>query len=157
MSLSAVPADLGEASAPPQRYAAEGADMLFIEAPHSVAEIDRIAEEVDASLLFNVVPGGKPPGISDEGLARLEFRLAIYPGAVLAPVASAAVHALSRMSARPAGDLVGPASSAPSGSTNGPNSTSATARGHNTKGDRHGHDHDRKDPSASPGTRAGLG
>jgi 2-methylisocitrate lyase-like PEP mutase family enzyme len=83
--------------------------MLFVEAPHSVAEIERIAKEVDASLVFNVVPGGKSRGISDEDLARLGFRLAIYPGAVLAPVANAAVHALSRMSGRPAGDLVGPA------------------------------------------------
>jgi 2-methylisocitrate lyase-like PEP mutase family enzyme len=103
------PADLDEAIARAQRYAAEGADMLFVEAPQSVAEIERIAKEVDAPLLLNAVPGGKSPAISDEDLARLGFRLAIYPGAVLVPVANAAVHALSRMSGRQAGDLVGPA------------------------------------------------
>jgi 3-isopropylmalate/(R)-2-methylmalate dehydratase large subunit len=58
---------------------------------------------------------------------------------VLAPVANAAVHALSRMSGRPPTiSSAQPASSVPSGSTNGSNSTGATARGHNTKGDRMG-------------------
>jgi hypothetical protein len=36
--------------------------MLFVEAPQSVAEIERIAKEADAPLLFNVVPGASHPG-----------------------------------------------------------------------------------------------
>ncbi|WP_344593443.1 isocitrate lyase/PEP mutase family protein [Actinomadura vinacea] len=91
-----------------RRYAAEGADLVFVEAPESSEEIERVAAEIDAPLLFNVVPSGRSPRIDDAGLERLGFRIAIYPGALLAPFAAAAAGALSRMGGRDLGDLAGP-------------------------------------------------
>jgi 2-methylisocitrate lyase-like PEP mutase family enzyme len=98
-------------------YAEAGADVIFIEAPESVEEVEQIAREIDAALLLNVVPGGRTPEISPARLSELGFRIAIYPGVALAAVAQAAVGALSElahtnaieMSADPAGffDLFG--------------------------------------------------
>ncbi|MGW4244751.1 isocitrate lyase/PEP mutase family protein, partial [Nocardia sp. NPDC004722] len=42
-------------------YAAAGADVLFVEAPQGIAEIERIAREVKAPLLINQVIGGLTP------------------------------------------------------------------------------------------------
>ena len=78
-----------------RRYAAEGADLIFVEAPRSRAEIERIAAEVDAPLLFNVVPSGRTPDIPDADLERLGFRMAIHPGALLEPVVAAMSAALA--------------------------------------------------------------
>jgi 2-methylisocitrate lyase-like PEP mutase family enzyme len=103
------PAGMDEALARAKRYAAEGADMIFVEAPESRDEIERIAAEVDAPLLFNVVPGGRSPEIGDAELERLGFRLAIYPGALLGPVAAAMADALAGLGGLPAGETAGPA------------------------------------------------
>jgi 2-methylisocitrate lyase-like PEP mutase family enzyme len=86
-----------EAIARARRYAEIGADLIFVEAPTSVEEVERIAAEVDAPLLLNVVPGGRTPEIAPERLAELGYRVAIHPGAILGPVASAAMNALSAL------------------------------------------------------------
>jgi 2-methylisocitrate lyase-like PEP mutase family enzyme len=98
------PAGIGEAIDRANQYAAAGADVIFVEAPQTRAEIERIAAEVKAPLLFNVVPGGRSPDISDSDLERLGFRLAIYPGALLGPVASAMAETLARMGGRDPGE-----------------------------------------------------
>jgi 2-methylisocitrate lyase-like PEP mutase family enzyme len=109
------PAGIEEAIDRANHYAAAGADVIFVEAPQTRAEIERIAAEVKAPLLFNVVPGGHSPEISDKDLELLGFRLAIYPGALLGPVASAMAETLARMAGRHHGDttasgkIVGPA------------------------------------------------
>jgi 2-methylisocitrate lyase-like PEP mutase family enzyme len=89
------------------KYAAEGTDVIFVEAPESREEIERVAAEVSAPLLFNVVPGGRSPAISDADLERLGFRLAIYPGALLGPAAAAMASALAQMGGRDAGEITG--------------------------------------------------
>jgi 2-methylisocitrate lyase-like PEP mutase family enzyme len=88
------PAGLDEAIARAHRYAAEGADMIFVEAPQSMEEIERIAAEVQAPLVFNVVPAGRTPAVPDADLEKLGFRMAIYPGALLQPVTAAMAAAL---------------------------------------------------------------
>jgi 2-methylisocitrate lyase-like PEP mutase family enzyme len=105
------PAGIEEAIDRANQYAAAGADVIFVEAPQTRAEIERIAAEVKAPLLFNVVPGGRSPEISDHDLELLGFRLAIYPGALLGPVASAMAETLARMGGRDPGETTaaGPA------------------------------------------------
>jgi 2-methylisocitrate lyase-like PEP mutase family enzyme len=108
---------ISEAISRARRYAEIGADLIFVEAPQSVQEVEVIAAEVSVPLLLNVVPGGLTPEIDAARLAELGFRVAIHPGAVLGPVAEAAMSALSalaktaplRTSADPAGffDLFG--------------------------------------------------
>ena len=55
------PLGVDEAIDRANRYAAAGADVIFVEAPQSVDEIEQIAEEVAAPLLINLVAGGTDP------------------------------------------------------------------------------------------------
>jgi 2-methylisocitrate lyase-like PEP mutase family enzyme len=91
------PRGIEEAIARGRRYAEVGADVIFIEAPESVADVERIARELDAPLLLNIVPGGRTPELAPERLSELGYRIAIHPGAVLGPVAKAALEALSSL------------------------------------------------------------
>ena len=81
------------------RYAAEGADMIFVEAPQSLAELARIAREVPAPLLVNMVAGGLTPELTTERLAQLGYRVAIHPGAALGAAAVAMLHSLAALAA----------------------------------------------------------
>ncbi len=75
-----------------RRYREAGADMLFVEAPQSVQEIETIARTLDdVPLLFNYAEGGKTPPVSHEFLRELGFRLVIFPISVLL-VATAAIR-----------------------------------------------------------------
>jgi 2-methylisocitrate lyase-like PEP mutase family enzyme len=66
------------------RYARAGADVIFIEAPRSIEEIERIAREVEAPLLINLVLGGMTPLESATRLQELGYAIAIHPSNPLA-------------------------------------------------------------------------
>jgi 2-methylisocitrate lyase-like PEP mutase family enzyme len=89
------PLGIDEAITRANQYASLGADVIFVEAPQTVEEIERIAAEVRAPLLLNVVPGGLTPEVDHSRLAELGYRLAIHPGAALAAVVPAVVNALT--------------------------------------------------------------
>lgn len=97
------PLGIDEAITRADRYASLGADVIFVEAPQSIEEIERIAAEVHAPLLLNVVPGGLTPQIDHDRLAELGYRLAIHPGVALAAVLPAAVEALTALGAQAPG------------------------------------------------------
>jgi 2-methylisocitrate lyase-like PEP mutase family enzyme len=65
------------------RYAQAGADVIFVEAPQDTGEIERIAREVDAPLLINLVPGGMTPLESASRLQELGYAIAIHPSNLL--------------------------------------------------------------------------
>lgn len=79
------------------RYAEAGAELLFVEAPRSTDEIERVAREVSAPLLINVVEGGLTPEMSADRLTELGFRLAIHPTAVINAAAGAIAHTLGEL------------------------------------------------------------
>jgi 2-methylisocitrate lyase-like PEP mutase family enzyme len=79
------------------RYAEVGADVIFVEAPRSLAELERIAREVSAPLLVNLVAGGLTPDVPPERLTALGYRIAIHPGAALAAGAGAMLRALAAL------------------------------------------------------------
>lgn len=61
-------------------YADAGADVLFVEAPESRAELGRVADELgDVPLLANMVEGGKTPLVPADELAEMGFDVALYP------------------------------------------------------------------------------
>ncbi|WP_078282036.1 isocitrate lyase/PEP mutase family protein [Mycobacteroides franklinii] len=60
-------------------YAVAGADIVFIEAPQGTDEIERIAREVHAPLLINLVLGGLTPLESTQRLTELGYAIAIHP------------------------------------------------------------------------------
>ncbi len=91
------PLGIGEAISRGCAYAESGADVIFVEAPETIDEIELIAREIDAPLLLNVVPGGRTPEIAPGRLAELGFRIAIHPGVALGAVARAAIGALSEL------------------------------------------------------------
>lgn len=66
------------------RYARAGADIIFVEAPQDTGEIVRIASEVDAPLLINLVLGGMTPQESAVRLQELGYAIAIHPSNLLA-------------------------------------------------------------------------
>ncbi len=76
-------------------YAETGADMIFVEAPQSVEEIERIAQEVKAPLLINMFWGGKTPLVPADKLAALGYRLVIVPS----DLQRAAIRAMQRAAA----------------------------------------------------------
>ncbi len=65
-------------------YGRAGADVIFVEAPQSVEEIERIAREVETPLLINLVLGGMTPLESATRLQELGFAIAIHPSNPLA-------------------------------------------------------------------------
>ena len=83
---------LDEAIARGKAFAKAGADIIFIEAPESAEEFERVGSSIDAWLIANMVPSGKSPVIERADLIRYGFDLAIYPSAGMA-VACAAVEA----------------------------------------------------------------
>ncbi len=65
-----------------EAYAEAGADVLFIEAPGSRAEMEAIAARFAPRLplLANMVEGGRTPLASTDELGAIGFRLVIFPG-----------------------------------------------------------------------------
>jgi 2-methylisocitrate lyase-like PEP mutase family enzyme len=76
------------------RYAAAGADVIFVEAPQGEDEIERIAREVDGPLLINLVLGGLTPLQSADRLRELGYAIAIHPSDALARFTLAALQAM---------------------------------------------------------------
>ena len=75
-------------------YARAGADVIFVEAPQSAEEVERIAKEVEAPLLINLVQGGLTPDGGPEFLQSLGYAIAIYPGHLLMAAAEGMIAAL---------------------------------------------------------------
>jgi 2-methylisocitrate lyase-like PEP mutase family enzyme len=73
-----------------RRYRDAGADVLFIEALVSEAEIEAAAAAFpDVPLLFNWAEGGKTPPVSLDRLTELGYRIVIFPiGTLLAATAA---------------------------------------------------------------------
>lgn len=72
-----------------ERYAAAGADVLFVEAPPGLADLKAVATRLGGRvpLLANMVEGGKTPILSAEELGALGYRIAIFPGGLARAVA----------------------------------------------------------------------
>ena len=80
---------LDEALRRGEAYAKAGADVLFIESPESVEELEKIGRAFDMPLLVNVVEGGRTPQLPPAELQKLGFSLAIYPASGFLAVAKA--------------------------------------------------------------------
>ncbi len=78
--------DRGEA------YLEAGVDMLFVEAPQSLAEIETIVQRFAgrAPLMANMIEGGRTPAVDAAGLEGLGFRFVIFPGGVVRALAATA-------------------------------------------------------------------
>jgi 2-methylisocitrate lyase-like PEP mutase family enzyme len=70
--------DLDEALRRAERYLRAGADGLFVEAPQSMAEIERIGRAFDVPQIANPLMGGKTPVLAPQELGALGFSAAVY-------------------------------------------------------------------------------
>ena len=73
---------------------AAGADIAFVEALQSEAEIAAVPRLVKGPCLLNLVPGGKTPNIPLADVAAMGYRIAILPGLLLLAVLDAGDAAL---------------------------------------------------------------
>jgi len=77
-----------------ERYRAAGADVIFVEAPTSLAQLEVIGQRFSGvPLLYNMAASGKTPDLDNATMARLGFRVAIFPNWLLL----AAIPAMRRM------------------------------------------------------------
>ncbi|WP_227378619.1 isocitrate lyase/PEP mutase family protein [Haladaptatus halobius] len=62
-----------------EAYLDAGADVIFFEAPESVAELEEVAERIDAPLLANMTEGGRTPMQTAAELESLGYDIALFP------------------------------------------------------------------------------
>ncbi len=76
---------MAEAIARAQHYADAGADILFVEAPRSTAQLGDICTALKGvkPLLANMVEGGDTPPLSASELQAIGFSIVIFPGALV--------------------------------------------------------------------------
>ena len=70
-------------------YLAAGADILFIEAPQSIAEMEVISNTFrdKVPLMANMVEGGESPSLNAAQLNKMGFSLVIFPGGLVRALA----------------------------------------------------------------------
>ncbi len=81
------------------RYGQAGADVLFVEAPRSIEEMAQIVNRVGKPLLANMVEKGKTPFLPADALARIGYKMAIYPVTTLFAATRAMIKVLARLKA----------------------------------------------------------
>jgi len=60
-------------------YQEAGADVIFVEAPETIEQIEQIAVNIPGPKLINMFHGGKTPVVSVERLQELGYKLVIIP------------------------------------------------------------------------------
>ena len=83
---------LDEALRRAEQYAQAGADILFVESPESVEEMQQIGRSFDLPLVANMVEGGRTPVLSFEDLQALGYGLAIFPATAFLAAAKSFEH-----------------------------------------------------------------
>lgn len=73
-------------------YVKAGADMIFVEAPQTIEQIEMIAKQVPGPKLINMFYGGKTPLVPLEQLADWGYQLIIIPS----DLQRAAIHAMQK-------------------------------------------------------------
>jgi 2-methylisocitrate lyase-like PEP mutase family enzyme len=88
---------LDEAIARGRAYARAGADIVFVESPETEDEMVRIAQEIEAPLLANMVEGGRTPILPAARLKAIGYNVAIYPSVGFLAVAAATERVYSHL------------------------------------------------------------
>jgi len=78
-------------------YEKAGADIIFVEAPQSVEEMQKIAQTIKAPLLANMVENGKTPLLKTWELEKIGYRMVIYPVAPLYTATKAIIDFCNRL------------------------------------------------------------
>ncbi|MEA5573618.1 oxaloacetate decarboxylase [Calothrix sp. UHCC 0171] len=82
-------------------YIEAGADVLFVEAPQSVAELQAIADAfTGVPLVANVIEGGKTPQLSAIQLQEMGFKIVFFPLSTLLAVTKVMKSCLQELKAQ---------------------------------------------------------
>jgi len=73
------PMGIDEAIDRGKAYRKAGADVIFVEAPRSLEELTKVAEEIDAPLVANMIEDGITPTMPANELLNLGYRIAVFP------------------------------------------------------------------------------
>ncbi|MFL6339295.1 MAG: oxaloacetate decarboxylase [Nitrososphaeraceae archaeon] len=73
------PLGLDEAIERGKAYHKAGADVIFIEAPRSIEELKKIANEINAPLVANMIEEGLTPNLPAKDLLRMGYRTVVFP------------------------------------------------------------------------------
>jgi 2,3-dimethylmalate lyase len=60
-------------------YREIGADIVFVEAPHSVEDMKKIADQIDAPLVANMIEEGITPNLTSTELLEMGYKIALFP------------------------------------------------------------------------------
>jgi 2-methylisocitrate lyase-like PEP mutase family enzyme len=90
---------LDEAIERAKAFAGLGADLVFVEAPRSEAEMERVCAAVPAPQMANMVEQGDTPVLPPARLEALGYRLAAYPLTLLSAAMKAMESALAELAA----------------------------------------------------------
>ncbi|HSL13756.1 MAG TPA: oxaloacetate decarboxylase [Nitrososphaeraceae archaeon] len=62
-----------------KEYKRIGADVIFIEAPKSIDQMELIAKEIKAPLLANMIEEGITPNLTADQLRKIGFKMVVFP------------------------------------------------------------------------------
>lgn len=79
------------------RFAELGADILFVEAPQSEAEMREVCRTLPGPKMANIVEGGATPDLPNDVLHDIGFSIAAYPLSLMASAMEAMVSTLRSM------------------------------------------------------------
>lgn len=88
---------LSEAIERAAEFARLGADILFVEAPESEAEMRAICRELPGPKMANIVEGGTTPDLPNAALHDIGYSIAAYPLTLMASAMQAMVATLRTM------------------------------------------------------------
>lgn len=98
---------LAEALTRAQKFRELGADILFVEAPKTEAEMREVCAATDAPNMANIVEGGETPDLPPDVLQDIGYRIAAYPLSLMAAGMKAMTETLALMRAgQPRGELL---------------------------------------------------
>jgi 2-methylisocitrate lyase-like PEP mutase family enzyme len=80
-----------------ERYLQAGADGIFVEAPQSLEELERVARAFDVPQLANMLEDGATPMLSPAELGELGFAMVAYPTSLIFRIAHSMQEALRAM------------------------------------------------------------
>jgi 2-methylisocitrate lyase-like PEP mutase family enzyme len=90
--------DIDEAIRRGHAYVEAGADVIFVEAPHTVEELERVGRELrGVPLVVNVVEGGKTPQLSLDEYRELGFGVVLFANFLMRAMLRAGADALSHL------------------------------------------------------------
>jgi len=97
---------LDEALRRAEAFDKAGADVLFIESPETVEEMETIGRSFDKPLFANLVEGGRTPLLDKKTLEEIGYSIAIFPALGFLAAANALRQAYAKLKADGSSDAI---------------------------------------------------